>query len=830
MSNRWLPVFSSALLALSACGTDDSTPVEVTEESAPVVCSGPKCDGLSARFRDAFDDMRNIDLSDLTVLGARLADDQLNDALGSIPYTTLKVSDTALYGTNRTALGQTVVHNLNDLRAGLTERFGEQALASQVVALRQAQSAADDVIWAESHFRMGPTVAPSWNFNAGDSAVGTVGFNTNAAIEAVVIAPYASTTDALTQNPLAALKAARGWVMPRGLSDVQKMAPGESVSMRADGALGLNLGVGVPFLLGTIADAIVLNARLNLGARVGLSGKLDVQLIRGENDDAWVDVGLDQQAIRAFSVAVTTGWGVAGLPQANLDLGVRDLNLTKIAEKALQKQLNTHLNASLSATTSSSSLRLTVARFKFDTSRGEDVEQALAQAMRGDVRLAQALAIRPGSGVVQELDFTKDARSESNYVGFRFLGMEFYRANNFNTGTIHIENDGGNQTILFSELEEKSGLFFTDRAWEYRNLVSIKSRGGLLQDASVNARITIREGDSFLRRDQMLDHVDPLLGYLTGFSVMWANVGQPSDALAHFVDTYCPRPDNINVTDSEYRACLAELPTNSDVLARKESVRQAMNEVLAGPLVPGFKEATTPQEMADELLNFKLESSARNDRPDVAFFGPKGKMVTQMRFSHEALHEIMELGRHVDFRKRVEEVLRLMAAERIADSSTKQSRVDSFISRRASRLDELAEIYALATLEWADLDDISRVALNEKTVGNDGHLVLINTRESNAVDVASVAEYKGRVVERMVPALVTRAKAGILNDLDEPEGFVIAYALLWLANPANVEVMANYMFDQGDDRAFPDLTVYGRGTAAMIDAGQFDLDQIIGAR
>jgi hypothetical protein len=42
--------------------------------------------------------------------------------------------------------------------------------------------------------------------------------------------------------------------------------------------------------------------------------------------------------------------------------------------------------------------------------------------------------------------------------------------------------------------------------------------------------------------------------------------------------------------------------------------------------------------------------------------------------------------------------------------------------------------------------------------------------------------------------------------------------------------MANYMFDQDEDNAFPDLTVYGRGSAKMIDAGQFDLEQIIGAR
>lgn len=171
-----------------------------------------------------------------------------------------------------------------------------------------------------------------------------------------------------------------------------------------------------------------------------------------------------------------------------------------------------------------------------------------------------------------------------------------------------------------------------------------------------------------------------------------------------------------------------------------------------------------------------------------------------------------------------------MAVERVADAERRQDKADDFIERRSGRLDELAQIYALATVEWADLEDIAAVSLNNQTVGNEGHMVLVDTRNRNAIDVASVAEYKGRVVERMIPALIDKAESGILYDLDEPEGFVIAYALLWLVDPSGVEVMANYMFDQDEDNAFPDLTVYGRGSAKMIDAGQFDLEQIIGAR
>ena len=604
--------------------------------------------------------------------------------------------------------------------------------------------------------------------------------------------------------------------------------------MKASGALGMNLGVGVPFLVGTVAGVVTLHARLSLGARVALKGDLDVQLIRGQGNDVWVDVGMDKQQLRHFSVALTTGYGVAGLPEVDLNLGPVRPDVDDIAEKALQKQRNKHLSPSLSATTSTTTARLTVARFRFDASQLVDpeVEQAITQALRGDIRLAQALAVNGTRGVAQELDLLKDARSEADYVGFRFLGMEFYRANNFDTGSIHIEQNGENQTLLFSELEQKSGFFFTDRAYEWRKLVSIKTQDGRLTDASINSRMTLREADSFLSRDQMLDHIDPLVGYITGFNPLWEDVNVMADDLAYFVDHVCPSPgpNGSTIERREFEDCLAAIPTNPEVLARREATQDAMDQVLTGPLNAGFDEKVrSSQEFARTLMDFKLLLSSTNDRPDVALFGPKGRMVTQVRFSDDALHNMMTPGRETDFRTSVENVLRLMAAERIEDANKKQDRADSYVASRAERLDELALLYAQATFKWDDLDQIAKVTLDGSRIGDQGHLVLIPERQPDQMDLGSIAEHKGVILEKLVPELIDVAEAGIFSDLDEPESFVIGYSLLWMADPSGVELLANYVFDDEDDFGLRDQDTYGRGTSPMIEAGQFNIDELIGS-
>lgn len=268
------------------------------------------------------------------------------------------------------------------------------------------------------------------------------------------------------------------------------MAPGASVTLRGAGSLGFNLGIGLPISLAAVGDYLTVVARISAGARVGLTGQLDVQLVRGDDDDAWVDVGVSHYRTRHFELAVRSGWGVEGLPTLDLEVGPLHIDLADIAERALEKHLDERL-ALLSATASQGVQRgrVTVARFRVDLTRDtKDVRHALHQAMRGDVRLAQALANRPGSGVTQALDITRDARSDSKYLGFRFLSMAFFARSDDTVGTVHIDEGGAHQTLLFSELERERGLFWNAKTSAWRQVTSLRAEANKLTSRTITAR------------------------------------------------------------------------------------------------------------------------------------------------------------------------------------------------------------------------------------------------------------------------------------------------------------------------------------------------------
>lgn len=825
MKHRALPLFALALTTLS-CGSE-TTPEDTPTDVVVDACTGPKCDGVSDRFRDLYDDMKDVSTDDLKIVGAALASGELNDALGDVSYTDIAISETALYGNEEEVLGQTIVRDINEISAGLTSRLGEEAFATKITNLRKNEIASKNVVYAESHFRIGPELNPDWSFSHGD-ALGTVGFLASATIESIVIAPFSDRTEALVDNPLQTMKNTRGFVIPKDAADIQGMAPGESMTLRADGALGFNMGVGVPFHVASLGSTVALNARLSFAARVALDGLLDVQLVRGENDEAFVDVGLSNSRERHFEVALDSGWGVSGLPEASLDLGVATVDVTEIAEKSLAKQLNKaiSLHAEISQTKQES--RLTVARFKINLNAAdEDINQAIAQAMRGDIRFAQTLSNQAHPGIVQELDISKDARSEANYIGFRFLGMEFYRANEFSTGTVSIDRGDSSQTLLFNELEKGSGFFFTDRDMAWRTLVSLESQNGRLTNAELNARITLREKDKFLERDQMLDHVDPLLGYFTGFDSIFTGYGQASDALASVADNLCDAPEqNASFAErQEFRECIENLPNTTEYQQNFDIAEDRYNDAMfLGGFDPQF---STSEDFARPLFDFKQKISGTNERTDIAFDEPEGRLLTQIRFSDQAVHEIMNIGRHEDFRVSLEQVLRIMAMRRTVAIDNKQDHIDDYIDDRSGRLDQMAELYAQATVDFANFDDISGVELFGSELGNHGQLVTVTAERE--MELASIAEHKANVLEGLYPELVSLSEEGIFNDLDEPGAFVVGYALLWLSEPSTIELLTNIVFDEDEEQAPENVDLYGRGTAPMIEAGLFDIDVLLKA-
>lgn len=826
--STWTKMSSGILLAaalLSACAAENPEPPAETAASDGEGTPCGKCDGPFGNFQDAFDDMRSIDLTDLTLVGAKLATDQLNDQLSDLPYAEIEVGPTELYGEKDSLLGQETIHDIEALRSGLTEGLGEGAFATRVATMRSEQVAlAPGSVFAESRFQIGASLNPDWTTDVGD-LVGRVGFQGGRGLEAMVIAHHPNPREATWRAPLVAIKETRGFVLPRSLEDVKAMSPGEVLALRQEGGVGFNMGVGVPFMIASVADALLLRGRVSLGARVAIDGLMDIQLVRGEGDTAWVDVGVSRQRLRHFEVAATTGWGVAGLPEVNFKLGPAKIDIDDIAEKALSKQLNERITARASASTTSQRSRMTVARFRFHL--GEDDEalrQALAQTLRGDLRLAQALANRRDERVVQELDLFKDASAESDHLGFEFLGMKFYRQSNHRTGSVQIEADGQNQTLLFNELERNSGFFFSEKGARWRSLVSILQEDGKLFDAAVNARLTINERTNDFDRDQLLDHADPLLNHLLGFRRLYNEVNADSDAIIALIKDTCrdPGAGAERNEEADYERCLTQLGESDALRQARRLARDTFDKAIEQDLRDGFDpEIMSAAQLADALFETKLLASSHPQWDWV-----DARVVAQVRFSHRALQDIFQADRTFEFRQRLEETVRLMEARRERDFDDKTRRVDDYVDDNKGRMDEMADLFRQTAERYDQLDRVATASIDRTSLGEFAALVTIPTERPDDLTVASVVEHKGKLIDDIFFDLVDLSERGLFSDLDEPGTFIVGYTLLRMASPSDIELLFTVQYDERDD-IYQDLTLYARGTSPFIDAGLFNLDELI---
>lgn len=822
-----------AMLLLAGGCSDPAAPDAPPAAEAPqggVDCPTGKCDGVVDTVVDYYDDMRSLNLDDLVGLGIGYADEPLNEVLSTVPWLDISLGDTALFGLEeKTLFGEVVQQDLTALRQSLTTRLGETAFATRVTGWReQTLRSTSAQVFAESRFRIKQSFNPSWSMSAGD-VLGDIGFVAAPDLEAVLIAPFDDNLEAAWRSPLETLKASRGFVLPRRAADVRDMAPGATLALRGTGTLGFNLGVGLPITVGTIADYVALSARIHAAARIAMTGQLDVQLVRGEGDAAWLDVGMTGHTLKHFELGVKTGWGIAGLPEVNLDLGVVDVDLAEVAGDALEKQLNRRLEVLRAGVSrSSDDYRLTVARFRFDLARDDDaLTQALAQGLRGDVRLAQALANRPGSGVVQTLDLAKDARSESSYLGFRFLSMHFFTAEETDIGRIQIDDGETARTLLFSELERRSGFFFVERGLAWRQLTALVSKEGRLVDADVNVRLTLRESDRFFGKDQVLDHVDAMLGWMIGYTPTFNVLGPATDALGELVDEACPLGGNPRDSQAErrreQRECLERFTTDSERLQLQSAADDAWADATKDGYVGDFADDFMPvSEAARRLYDFKKAVS--NQRWSDS---PKGAMLTQVRFSEAALGSIFgptDAGER--FRGALEEVLTLMEVDRDDDLDDKIDEMTDLVEKgRAQAIGRIVQTFDGAAKRWQQLDRVAGLSPFGDTLDDHGHLLLVPIADPDAPTLATIAEFKGEVLGGLMGDLVDAS-----GSLGEPEGFVIGYALTRLTRPEDIELLTDYTFKDGADDV-PDVQLYGRGAdGQFIDAGHFDLDALIEAR
>lgn len=825
---------TTLMIAGTSCTPDESQEPARSSDSPQVItvesCDG-KCDGFD-NIADIFDDMKDVEVDDLVALSSPLATDAVNDALGQVDFAKVELSPTTLYSTERELFGEVVTNDLGELSAGLTERLGEKDFTSEIIELRRQTAASDGALYAESHFVLGAELGHNMGMNAGD-AVGNVGFRAGANVEAIAISKFAADDqiEAVLRQPLEAVKSARGFVLPRSVEDFDAMAPGESLALRADGALGMNIGAGVPFLLASVGSALTVHARLSLAARAALEGKLDVQIIRGAGDALFVDVGLSKAKIRSINAALKPGFGVDAIPDVDVDLGPTTVSLGELANDAIRDQLQQKLDIQASAGASSEDNRLRVARFEFDLANAssDEIEQAIAQLSRGDMRLAQALARREGAGVRQVIDMTKESHHHDFRAGFNFLSLRFYAENGTDTGRVTIDTEDGSQTLLFTELHSKRGLFFTDRESSWRTLVSIEQANGQDVRGQVNVRHIIREGQDFFDRDALLDHVDSALAIVIGHDAT-VEIADQIDLMARHADDTCDEPDQDASfgEDREYRECLAAMPQDPEIQGMANEVRATLDRVLEGQVTGFGLDGRQGAELASELVEFQIELASVGFNNGAQMI-PDGQIISEVRISDAGVHELMQLEGADRFMSALETSLRVMeSSRRNRDLEDKHDDVDDHIEDNQERFGKIRGEFLDAAVAFQDLDRAARTSFEGAQVGNQSNLILVHPDKS--IELRTIAEHKGKLLEDFVPDLIDVADGSIFTGLGEPELYVVGYALIGAVSPQHVEWLYTANFDQDEDLTFDTFSFYTIGTRDLIDAGVFDLDTLLGAK
>lgn len=786
-------------------------------QSDSVSCTG-KCDGFD-KLKSIVRDARDLDLDDLVLMGAPLATSELNNLLSVSDYGQLKVRETEVFDED----------DIDRLATGLAARFGESDLSTEVNALRRRhlQNSRDEA-YGDSAFVLRGQLRPNWGLDTGGfgDVSSSVGFDVGADLEARVITAYDNTTDAILKGPLKAAKELRGFVLPRDIDDIRKMKPGDVIALHATGHLGVNLGASTPILIAEPGNVLQYHLILSAALRTRLGGELDIQLVRLDDDAVVVDVGIQKATVRSASLALEDRWGVQGLLELSFEIGGIELDLGKLVEKALKKQLNRKLDLiSGRLEKSKTSLRMSVARLRFNLNEAnpELLAPALAQTLRGDVRLAQALSNRGEPGIRAEFDMLRSGATAASYAGIDIFGLSLFAKSVASEGAVVVQTPAGAQTLLWDSLHKESGFFFS-RHGHTRVALSgmvFDPRGQRAPRSDANLIVEMTESDKLMERDKLIDHLDGIIIATAGISALRKLEG-PANDLQRFVGRTC---DELSAFDSCYVDILddprvGELMTDAlgsfglEISRLSDDLRALLNSAAELRLI------------AQSVFEFQA-----------AFTGPKTDIVVGYRLDTTGVDSLMIGNAGERFADAVLQHLQASEIRRLwTERHIEEERVE-LGDKFKKRLEDLAAIVDGHAIRYRTLGDIEQVNL-ENINGALG---------ASALEIQVPIDRKNRpIYEDAAARSIVQAKADIVaamfdelrdaaKHLGPHKEQVVGYGLLGMAPAENIELRLDVEMNIKDERprysagGYPeDVDVFARGNlASPIDGGMFNVDSLI---
>ena len=540
---------ATAALALSACAAPSGGS---SAEELGVTCAG-KCDGLGTKIKSLYREARSLSRDDLLIIGAGLATDEINDELvwGDVAA---EIDEPEFYSVREDLHHGEIVEDVLDcqvpytcdldrLVTGIAARYGERELSTEVNRIRREHlRSSDDSAYVEASFELSGNFAKNWSFETGglaDDGFVAVGFDVGGAVETRIVGAFDGDIESAGRAVLASLKEQRGFVMPRSMDDLRDMKPGELIVMRGQGHAGINIGAGVPILVAEPTSWLTYNLVFSAGVRTRLEGKLDIQTVRLEGDELMIDVGVEVANVNHFHVAVEDAWGVTGLVESNVNIAGVNVDLGDLVEGALERELNKQIElVSARYERDSRAGRVNIARFRVRLDQlDENAEEAIAQALKGDVRFAQAESNAGSEAIISEFDLSRSGASVVRHAGVRLFGMAFFRNREVREGSVVIQTPGGARTLLYSSMEEEHGVGFSKHGARRVSLsgLTFDPRRPGIGEGEANLNINLWVDDGYFQRDKMLDHLDSLLLEVTGAEayVHLSAAGNEIDRIVH---------------------------------------------------------------------------------------------------------------------------------------------------------------------------------------------------------------------------------------------------------------------------------------------------------
>ncbi|MBL0216399.1 MAG: hypothetical protein IPQ07_21260 [Myxococcales bacterium] len=836
------PLLAAALFATSlatvGCTAEEGDELQIT-------CEG-KCDGLSS-VKALVADAKKLDLQDLINVGAGYATEGLNDALSAGNYASLRISPTELYAPASVAAGDLTLKNLDTLVSGLASKYGESALTTEVNKVRSEYLASSGKrVYAESAFKIAASLGHNWTlptrgFGRDAGGAVTLGFDAGGELEARVITVHDRENAALVGAPLAAVKTARGFVLPRSLADIKNMAPGESFALAGRGRLGLNLGAGVPILIANPTSWLTYSLVLSAGMRSVLEGEMDVQLVHARGDQIVIDVGVRTATLKEAFIALTDGWGISGLVQSSFEIAGKSVDLGRLLDKALQTKIASKLSLiKARAERTSTTMRMSVARLRFDLSGPEPVggrEAALAQALKGDVRLAQALAARGDSGVVAEFDMTRSGASAISYAGVDVLGMSFYRRSAASEGSAVLQTPGGILALMWESLHRDAGWFFTSHGFTRIGVAGLKfdARTPGVAKSETNLMIQTEEGDKFMERDKVIDQLDSVIVSVGGMAALRA-IERKGNELERLVLTRCPLPAQGGFFDE---SCNIAFTQSSEAIALKTAALGELETAIDALPAPS-------KDLLMALADLRISSQMIED-PNASAVGPTASVVVDFRLDDAALKGVFAKD-GTAFKMAVLNLMDATQVERTAaDVAAERTRIRS---KSTAVAEKMATVFTDAKKQYERLVSIDGARI--EGLGEIG---------GNAIEVRYAVDSSNRpVYDNAISQSVAQARAGVVSGMydklrAEADGMpssggssaahpeqIASFALLGLAAADKTELRVSLKTDNSsnpllvgprkryDAAGFASVDLFAKGPAvSTIAAGLFDIDAIIDA-